>query len=106
MRLRERHGHVEVEHAGLARRGEDRRIEARVTGVDDRIGARRAQRRDDGGTIRGVEDERVDAAAPMPGGDALGALTVDVGQRDVLDKGTRHADVGDRTADAAGSHNQ
>ena len=43
MRLRERHRHVEVRHAGLEARVEDRGVEARVDGVEDGVGARHSR---------------------------------------------------------------
>ncbi len=52
---RERHRHVEVRAAGVVRRREDRRVEARVCRVQHRVGAVLARDRRDRGCIRCVD---------------------------------------------------
>ncbi len=60
MRLGERHRHVEVRHAGLEARVEDRDVEERVDRVEDGVGSRLADQRDDRVLAR-----RVDPRAPL-----------------------------------------
>ena len=62
VRLGERHRHVEVRDAGLEARVEDRDVEERVDGVQDGVGARLADERDDGVLARRVDRMRAEAA--------------------------------------------
>ena len=87
MRLGQRHRHVEVRAAGLERRREDRRVEARVDGVEDRVGLRLAGERDDGGRVGGVDlrgAEAVRLAELLD--DGLGARELVVREDHVLEE--------------------
>ena len=87
MRLGQRHRHVEVRAASLERRREDRRVEARVDGVEDRVGVRLAGERHDGGGVGGVHlrgAEAVRLAELLD--DGLGACQVVVSEDHVLEE--------------------
>lgn len=103
MALRQRHRHVEVGDAGDPGGAEDRLVEARVAGVEDGVGARLADQRDERVLVARVDlrgAEAVRLAEPVD--DRLRALAVDVGEHHVGEEAAPLGDCGCRGADAAG----
>ena len=87
VRLGQGHRHVEVRAASLQRRREDRRVEAGVDSVEDRVRLRLAGKRHDGGRVRGVDlrgAEAVRLAELL--GDGLGARELVVREDHVLEE--------------------
>ena len=87
MRLGHVHRHVDVVAVGGERAFEDRWVEARVAGVEDHVGAALHGERGDAVLVAGVDIGGLDP--PALGVDRgrdrlLGALDVDVGDRDVV----------------------
>ncbi len=84
------------------RRLEDRRIEARVARVQDRVGALALRERDDLLDARRVDLRRGEAVAE-PGDRALGAAQVDVREHHPLEERALRRDGGGGAADTAGA---
>ena len=105
VRAGERHRHVEVRDARVARGVEDRRVEARVARVEDRRRADRLGQRDDVRRIRRVDRRRLEAVVE-PGDRALGAREIDVGEHHPLEEVAARRDRCRCTADAAGSDDE
>ncbi len=95
VRLGERHRHVEVGRAGFEARVEDRDVEERVDGVQDRIGARLPDQRDDGVLARRVDPVRAEATVVELSHDVLRSCRVVVGQRAVLEERAALGDLGE-----------
>ena len=109
MRLGHVHRHVDVVAAGGERAFEDRRVEARVAGVEDHVGAALHGELGDAVLVAGVDSGGLDP--PALGVDRgrnrlLGALEVDVGDRDVLEGLTVRCDRHERRADPAGTDHE
>ena len=88
VRGRQRHRHVEVGAAGLEGGREDRRVEARVAGVQERVGAgvsragRRPRPRRSASTCAAPKR----SGSPEPRDERLGPRRVDVGEDDPLEE--------------------
>ena len=99
--IRERHRHVEVGAPRVERGLEDRRVEARVDGVQDRVrtlgagelGDRRRVGGVDGGGSRSARRRCGSIARPR-------AILVDVGEHHPLEEVTAMRDRGDRGPDS------
>ncbi len=87
VRLGQRHRHVEVRAESLERRREDRRVEARVDGVDNRVRLCLASERDDRTDVGCVHLRRAEAVrlAELLD-DGFGAGAVVVGEDHVLEE--------------------
>ena len=92
----------------VARGGEDRRVEARVAGVEDRVGAlggapaRRSPSASEASSCAAPKRSSPVARA----GARLRALAVDVGQHEVLEEPAMAGDGGGRGAHAARSDDE
>ena len=110
VRLRQVHRHVDVVASRLERAFEDRRIQARVAGVEDDVRVDGARQLGDGLLRRGVDLGGHDAITAgvvlrrRDGGLRLGE--VDVGDGDVLVRLTTRRDGHERRADPAGTHHE
>src|SRR5581483_7354659 len=104
-RGRQRHRHVEIGDARLLRRVEDRRVEARVARVEDRVRLRCTCKLDDRGDVRGVDRGCVEAVIEA-GDRTLRTRLVDVGERHVLEERPASGDRCGRAANAACSDNK
>ena len=106
MRLRERHRHVEVRDAGFEARVEDRDVEERVDRVEDGVGARLSDQRDDRLLARGVDCVRREAAVVELGHERGRARGVVVGERAVLEEGSPSRDLREGRPDPACSDDE
>jgi hypothetical protein len=106
VRLRQRHRHVEVVAAGRLRGREDRRVEARVAGVQHEVDPLLAGELLDRGLVRGVQRGAPDAVVAKPVGHAPRARPVHVGQEHPLREAAPARDRGYRLSDPAGAYDQ
>jgi hypothetical protein len=106
MRARQRHRHVEVGAARRPRRGEDRRVQARVAGVEDRVGALGAGELDDRGLVARVQCDGPVAGIRVADDRRSGAVAVDVGEHQAVEEVAAARDGGDSGADPAGAQDE
>ena len=103
MRLRERHRHVEVGAAGLEGGLEDRRVEARVDRVQDRVRVVGAGGRHDRRRVGRVEGDGREARIPGSLRRSSGASLAHVGEDEPLEEVAPLRHRAGRGPDAAGS---
>jgi hypothetical protein len=106
MRARQRHRHVQVGAARRPRRGEDRRVQARVAGVEDRVGALGAGEVDDGGLVARVQRDGPVPGIRMAGDRRPGTVALDVGEHQAVEEVAAARDGGDRGAAPAGAQDE
>jgi hypothetical protein len=100
MRLRERHGHVDVGGARIERALEDAGDDPRVRGVQDGVGAIRSGHRGDVGGIGGVDPRGTELAVrPEAFDDVPCARLIDVGEHHLFVEVATRGDRCERGAD-------
>ena len=106
VRSREVHRHVEVGRTRREGSVEDRRVQARVTRVHDRVGAQLARERGHRGRVGGVDRGRGQTPILERRDGPFGARPVDVGDGQVLEEVPPGRDGHERRADAAGADHE
>ena len=106
VRLGERHGHVEIRHAGLEARVEDGDVEQGVDGVEDGVRLGLADQGNDGLLARRVDRVRAEAPVVELAHEVLGAGAVVVRQGTVLEERAPPGDLREGRADTACSDDE
>ena len=106
MRLLQGHRHVQVRDAGLEARVEDRHVEERVDGVQNGVGSRLSDQRDDRALARRVDRVRREARVIEVCYELRGPRRVVVGERAVIEERSTLRDSGEGGADATRSDDE
>ncbi len=104
VRAGEGHGHVEVGAASPLGRGEQGRVEPRIAGVEERVGALGLEEGDHGVDVARVHLGRPEALVAVRRHGRAGPVLVDVGQHEALEEATAPGHPGGSRPHSTGAH--